>query len=57
MFYLARSQRGGFVPHERGRGLLKIDREGRVTGSTTTLEQVRRSVVAGGRGPTPRAPR
>jgi hypothetical protein len=57
VFYLARSQRGTFVPHERGRGLLKIDREGRVAGSATTLEQVRRSVVAGGRGPAPRPPR
>lgn len=43
VFYLARSRRGAFVPHQRGQGILKLDRSGRVRNSTTTLADIRRA--------------
>ena len=47
VFYLKRTPRGTFVPHLRGQGLLKLDPSNRVPGSSLTLEEIRREVVAG----------
>jgi hypothetical protein len=47
VFYLKHSRRGTLVPHLRGLGLLKLDRSGRVLGSSLTLDQVRRESAAG----------
>ena len=46
-FFLKRNARGRLVPHLRGQGLLKLDGSNRVPGSSLTLEQIRREVVAG----------
>ena len=46
-FFLKRTARGRLVPHLRGQGLLKLDGSNRVPGSSLTLEQIRREVVAG----------
>lgn len=53
VFYLSRSQRGAFVPHHRGLGLLKLDRSQRVPGTSLTLDEIRRAAVAGGGRPQP----
>jgi hypothetical protein len=47
VFYLKRNARGAFVPHLRGEGVLKLDAANRVSGSSLTLEQIRREVAAG----------
>lgn len=47
VFYLKHNRRGALVPHLRGLGLQRLDRSGRVSGSTMTLDQVRRDVRAG----------
>ena len=47
VFYLQHNRRGGLIPHRRGLGLQKLDSAGRVYGSTTTLDQIRRDVRAG----------
>ncbi len=47
VFYLKQNRRGAFVPHLRDHGVQKIDRAGRVRGTSVTLEQVRRDVRAG----------
>ena len=47
VFYLRRTARGTFAPHLRGEGLLKLDASNRVSGSSLTLEQIRREVAAG----------
>ena len=47
VFYLKRTARGTFVPHLRGQGLLKLDASNRVSGSSLTLEEIRREVAAG----------
>ena len=47
VFYLKRNRRGALVPHMRGLGLQKLDRAGRITGTSITLDQVRREVRAG----------
>ena len=47
VFYLQRNRRGGLIPHRRGLGLQKLDAAGRVSGSTVTLDQIRRDVRAG----------
>jgi hypothetical protein len=47
VFYLARGPRGAFVPHLRGQGLIKLDRQDRVPGSSLTLAEIRRTVAAG----------
>ena len=47
VFYLNRTARGVFVPHLRGEGLLKLDASNRVSGSSLTLEEIRREVAAG----------
>ena len=47
VFYLKHNRRGALVPHLRGLGLQKIDPAGRISGSSVTLDQVRREVRAG----------
>jgi hypothetical protein len=47
VFYLKHNRRGAFIPHLRGQGLQRLDAAGRVSGSSVTLEQVRRDVRAG----------
>jgi hypothetical protein len=47
VFYLKRTALGTFVPHLRGEGLLKLDAANRVSGSSLTLEHIRREVAAG----------
>jgi len=47
VFYLTHNRRGVFVPHLRGLGLQKLDQGGHVTGSSLTLDQIRREVRAG----------
>ena len=49
VFYLVRSARGALVPHLRGQGLLKLDRFDQVTGSSLTLDIIRREAARGGR--------
>ena len=44
------AENGTLVPHDRGRGLLKVSPAGVIEGSTVTLEQVRREVVSALRG-------
>jgi hypothetical protein len=48
VFYLKRNAQGGFVPHLRGQGMLKLDRSDRVPGSSLTLDVIRREAAAGG---------
>jgi hypothetical protein len=47
VFYLRRDARGAFVPYLRGQGILTLDPSNRVSGSSLTLEEVRREVAAG----------
>ena len=47
VFYINATPRGTFTPHLRGHGVLKLDPTNKVTGSSLTLEHVRREVVAG----------
>jgi hypothetical protein len=44
VFYVNATRRGTFKPHLRGQGVLKLDTGNRVTGSSVTLDQVRREV-------------
>ena len=46
-FFLRHNSRGRFIPHLRGQGLIKLDRDNRGPGSSLTLEQIRREVAAG----------
>lgn len=46
VFYLRRSARGALVPHLRGQGTLKLDRNSRVPNSSLTLDEIRRTVAA-----------
>ena len=46
VFFLERSPSGTFLPHLRGLGILKVDAEGRVRGSSLTVGTVR-SLVQG----------
>jgi hypothetical protein len=46
VFYLKKSAQGALVPHLRGHSLLKLDRSGRVPGSSLTLDEIRRTVAA-----------
>lgn len=48
VFYLTRSARGPLVPHLRGQGFLRLDRSDRVPNSSLTLDEIRRTVAAGG---------
>lgn len=45
VFFLDRQQSGLFQPHERGHGILKLDRGDRVSGSTLTLNDIRAAVA------------
>jgi hypothetical protein len=47
VFYLTRNRRGGLVPHLRGQGLLKLDAQDRVPGSSLTLDTIRREAAMG----------
>ena len=47
VFYLKQTARGTFVPHLRGQGVLKLDASDRVSGTSLTLEEIRREVAAG----------
>ena len=44
VFFLDPTTDGRHVPHDRGRGLLKLDGNNRVQGSTLTLDEVKRQV-------------
>jgi len=46
VFYLRRTARGALVPHLRGQGTLKLDRNSRVPNSSLTLDEIRRTVAA-----------
>jgi hypothetical protein len=46
VFFLTRGPRGTLRPHLRGQGLLKLDSSNRVSGSTLTLDEIRREVAA-----------
>jgi len=46
---LDRLEAGTYVPHDRGRGILKLDERDRVHGTDMTLDDVRASVRAAGR--------
>jgi hypothetical protein len=46
VFYLRRTTRGALVPHLRGQGTLKLDRNSRVPNSSLTLDEIRRTVAA-----------
>jgi hypothetical protein len=47
VFYLQHDRRGRLIPHRRGLGLQKLDSTSHVSGTTTTLDQIRRDVRAG----------
>ncbi len=49
MFFLDAAD-GTLVPHDRGRGVLKVSSTGLIEGSEATLDQVRREVVSALRG-------
>ena len=50
VFYLNRNRRGGLIPHRRGLGFQKVDRTGRVRGSTATLDELRQQIRDAVRG-------
>ena len=54
VFYLIRAPRGALVPYMRGQGLLKLDRANKVTGSQTTLDEIRRAASTEGSSRNPR---
>ena len=43
--FLQQNSQGAFVPHERGRGILKLDASNHVDGTGITLAEVRRAVA------------
>jgi hypothetical protein len=47
VFFLTPGRQGEFQPHLRGQGILKLDHNDRVRGSSLTLEEIRRLVGAG----------
>jgi hypothetical protein len=49
VMFLDESTRGGYVPHGRGQGVLKLDSGNRVAGTSLTLDEIR-SIVAQGVG-------
>jgi hypothetical protein len=53
VFYLRRNTRGALVPHLRGQGLIKLDRAGRVPGTSLTLDTIRREAAAAAALPGP----
>jgi hypothetical protein len=50
VFYLDRTRGGRLVPHRRGLGFQKIDRQNRVRGTGVSLDDVRREVRRAGGG-------
>jgi len=44
VFFLDDDGNGGHVPHDRGRGLLKLSPAGRVEGTTLTVDDIRQQV-------------
>jgi hypothetical protein len=49
VMFLDASNRGGYVPHGRGLGVLKLDSGNRVAGTSLTLDEIR-NIVAQGAG-------
>lgn len=49
VFFLTPGKSGEFRPHLRGQGILKLTSDDRVTGSSLTLGEIRRSTRAAGR--------
>jgi hypothetical protein len=45
--FLDESTRGGYVPHDRGLGVLKLDSGNRVAGTSLTLDEIRNMVAQG----------
>ena len=46
VLFMDESNRGGHVPHGRGAGVLKLDADDRVAGTSVSLDEVRRAVKA-----------
>jgi hypothetical protein len=46
VFFVTRGQKGGFTPHLRGQGILKLDDQNHVPNSSLSLDDIRR--MAGG---------
>ena len=46
VLYLRRTPRGTFAPQLRGQSLLKVDASNRVQGSSVTIDDIRRELVA-----------
>jgi hypothetical protein len=42
VFFVRRGRNGGFVPHLRGQGILKLDQRNQVPNSSLTLDDLRR---------------
>lgn len=49
VFFLAPGLDGRFEPHLRGKGILKLDENDRVKGSSLTLDEIRRQARAAGK--------
>ena len=49
VFFLEPGRSGEFRPHLRGQGILKLDENDRVRGSSLSLDDIRRMARAGGR--------
>jgi hypothetical protein len=47
VFFLERNKAGAYIPHLKGQGILKLDPENHVRGSSLTLDDVRRMAAAG----------
>jgi len=47
VMFLDESKRGGYVPHGRGLGVLKLDSSDRVAGTSLTLDEIRNTVAQG----------
>ena len=45
VFFIARNGQGRNVPHLRGQGILRLDDNGRVRGSSVTVDDVRQAVA------------
>jgi hypothetical protein len=48
VLFLNDSPKGGHIPHGRGHGLLKLDSNDRVNGTTLTLDDIRAAVKGAG---------
>jgi len=49
VMFLDESNRGGYVPHDRGLGVLKLDSDDGVAGTSLTLDEIRNRVAKAGR--------